>query len=153
MRSLLLYRFAMVVTNFALLFWDTINQITMSLIKNLLELVASSTHPAISDLASSLAAVSMNFFLPIWVINWILYHIVLEFVWSSQNPPDFPDDLAWYIGFLYDPPSLLPGSGHCEWIWFLPFSGWHRTVVTFTMFALPNGIAELAEDNFDDVED
>ena len=140
-------------TNFTMLFWDTINQRTMSLSIYLLEYAASNTHPAMNSLASWFAAVFVNVFLPIWIINWMLYQTVLECTWSLENPPEFLDSLAWYMGLLYDPPSIFDGSHRAEWVWFLPFSSWHRAVVMRTILALPNSVAELAEGVFDDDDD
>ena len=57
------------------------------------------------------------------------------------------------MGLLYDLPSIFNGSLRAEWVWFLPFSSWHRAVVMRTILALSNRVVELAEGVFDDDDD
>ena len=80
----------------------------------------------------------------LYICNWVLYHILLEVLWSVQEPNPVLLSVAEWLDVFFDP---LPARMKLESLpifWPRPFSKWLRIYVTFVIWALPDRNLKLS---------
>lgn len=84
-----------------------------------------------------------------YICNWVLFHPVMEVLWSLEEPPAWLHDLSLWMDFFYHPLYAPSDSDNSREFWPRPFSNWLSVVVIFTLWALPDSIAEIRPNLFD----
>lgn len=85
----------------------------------------------------------------IYMCNWAFYHVVLQVIWSSENPPVILHYLILCMEVLYDPFGALSVMNNDSVALSLePCSKCIDVFVTFTLWALPDSIVKVRPDPY-----
>ena len=81
----------------------------------------------------------------IYIVNWIIYAIVVEVIWVAEDPPEFLQILSVFLDIIYDPLPLRAREDQEPDVpfWLSPFSHWLSAVVLFMIWVLPDHVIKV----------